>query len=335
MVGIGNIVSVGGAGGSGGGSGSSSGIQNLNGQTGPVVTIVGTSGVVVSPVAPNIINIGATSITSLQDAYDNGREVTVDHANDVFIPALFKMDIPGGKCVEPLDQLYETSSAIAVSGFTLTPENPDSFSFLRVGANGIVIRGSGLPGSPAATVFFGYDGCRSATKDPDNALITTSGFLTFEVSRRFRTNVTENIDLNSTTGNILLRASTSVASDEGGQIRLSAFEGSGQLRYNFGPYEAWHVSPSHTSDYFPIAHSGQVTQMIAEATTSATKFAASFSNITSGVFTHGLGTLDVVVQIYDDQVPRRVILPDEIVIDNVNQASVLFNRPQSGRIIII
>lgn len=65
------------------------------------------------------------------------------------------------------------------------------------------------------------------------------------------------------------------------------------------------------------------------------KFASSFSSITSGIFTHGLGTLDVIVQVYDDQVPRRWLLPDEIVIDNVNQVSILFNRPQSGRVVII
>jgi hypothetical protein len=67
-----------------------------------------------------------------------------------------------------------------------------------------------------------------------------------------------------------------------------------------------------------------------------TKFAASFTNITSGVFTHNLGTEDVIVQVHDRQTPRRrVMLPDEIIIENSNQVSVLFNRPQSGRIVII
>jgi len=68
---------------------------------------------------------------------------------------------------------------------------------------------------------------------------------------------------------------------------------------------------------------------------SATKFAASFVSTTSGVFTHNLNTLDIIVQIYDDQVPRRWLLPDEIVVDDVNRVSVLFNRPQSGRIVVI
>lgn len=66
---------------------------------------------------------------------------------------------------------------------------------------------------------------------------------------------------------------------------------------------------------------------------SVNKFAASFSSISSGVFTHGLGTLDVLVQVYD--VARRAIMPDDIVIENTNQISLIFNTPQSGRVVIV
>lgn len=66
-----------------------------------------------------------------------------------------------------------------------------------------------------------------------------------------------------------------------------------------------------------------------------TKFAASFINITSGIFTHSLGTEDVLVQVYNNQSPRRQILPDEIRIENSNQVSLLFNALQSGRVVII
>lgn len=65
------------------------------------------------------------------------------------------------------------------------------------------------------------------------------------------------------------------------------------------------------------------------------KFAASFSSIISGVFIHGFGTLDIIVQIYDNQVPRRAIMPDQIIVDNINQVSIIFNRPQSGRVVVI
>ena len=66
-----------------------------------------------------------------------------------------------------------------------------------------------------------------------------------------------------------------------------------------------------------------------------TKFAASFSSITSGIFTHGLSTLDVIVQVYDDSAPRRAIMPDDIIVENTAQVSLIFNTPQSGRVVIV
>jgi len=82
MVGVGNIVSVGGAGGSGGSGGSGSGIQDLNSQEGPSVTLVGTSGIVVSPVSPNVINIGyakfSTTFTSITSGIFTHRLDTED-----------------------------------------------------------------------------------------------------------------------------------------------------------------------------------------------------------------------------------------------------------------
>lgn len=65
-----------------------------------------------------------------------------------------------------------------------------------------------------------------------------------------------------------------------------------------------------------------------------TKFAASFSSISSGLFTHGIGTLDVIVQVYSD-IPRRALMPDDIIVENTNQISLIFNTPQSGRVVIV
>lgn len=65
------------------------------------------------------------------------------------------------------------------------------------------------------------------------------------------------------------------------------------------------------------------------------KFAAGFVSMTSGVFDHNFGTRDVVVSIYDVSLPPRAIIPDNIVLENFNQISVIFNRPQTGRIVII
>ncbi len=67
----------------------------------------------------------------------------------------------------------------------------------------------------------------------------------------------------SSAGDVLV---TSTAADVDvtaeNQVTLSAFQASGMLDYRFGPNEAWHTSPSHTSDFFPIPFSGQVEEMI-------------------------------------------------------------------------
>lgn len=65
------------------------------------------------------------------------------------------------------------------------------------------------------------------------------------------------------------------------------------------------------------------------------KFAASFSSISSGLFTHSLGTLDVIVQVYDNGSPRRALMPDDIIVENTTQISIIFNIPQSGRVVIV
>lgn len=68
---------------------------------------------------------------------------------------------------------------------------------------------------------------------------------------------------------------------------------------------------------------------------SSTKFAQSFTAITSGLFTHNLGTMDVIVQVYTSDSPRLQLFVDQIRIENSNQVSMLCNRPQSGRIIVL
>jgi hypothetical protein len=70
-------------------------------------------------------------------------------------------------------------------------------------------------------------------------------------------------------------------------------------------------------------------------TSTVSKFSALFVGITSGLFTHNFGTEDVIVQVQDNQVPRRVIHPDEIKIENSNQVSLLFNTPQDGKVVIV
>jgi hypothetical protein len=50
----------------------------------------------------------------------------------------------------------------------------------------------------------------------------------------------------------------------GGQIFLQPFDASGELTYQFGPFEAFHVLDRNSGNRFPLPHSGQINQMILE-----------------------------------------------------------------------
>jgi hypothetical protein len=60
-----------------------------------------------------------------------------------------------------------------------------------------------------------------------------------------------------------------------------------------------------------------------------------FGPTTSGFFTHNLGTRNLVVQVIDNGSPPAWILPDKIIYDTLDAISVLFNAPQTGRVVIL
>ena len=72
------------------------------------------------------------------------------------------------------------------------------------------------------------------------------------------------------------------------------------------------------------------------STSGDSKYAQSFSSISSGQFVHGLGTMDVIVQVRDNPSGGgRVLIPDDIIVDSPDFISLVFNQPQSGRIVIL
>lgn len=87
-----------------------------------------------------------------------------------------------------------------------------------------------------------------------------------------------------------------------------------------------------------VSSAGNVITIIGQGsgTSTVSKFAATFTNIVSGLFVHGLGTVDVIVQVFDAPGGGgKVILPDQIIVENTNAISLLFNRPQTGKVVII
>jgi len=80
--------------------------------------------------------------------------------------------------------------------------------------------------------------------------------------------------------------------------------------------------------------SGQTGTISGVSVNAVASYSALFSSLTSGIFSHNFNTRETIVQIYDTSSPPRVIFPDEIISENLNQTSVIFNRPQNGRIVI-
>lgn len=74
---------------------------------------------------------------------------------------------------------------------------------------------------------------------------------------------------------------------------------------------------------------------ISGTTGSVNKFAANFTNVVSGQFNHGLGTREIIVQVYETSPIDEQITPDSIVLESNNVVSIVFNGPQSGRIVVI
>lgn len=68
---------------------------------------------------------------------------------------------------------------------------------------------------------------------------------------------------------------------------------------------------------------------------SVNKFATDFTGMVSGLFSHGLNTLDVIVQVRDHLSAGKVLIPDEIVIEDLDHVSIIFNIPTDGRVVIL
>ena len=64
-------------------------------------------------------------------------------------------------------------------------------------------------------------------------------------------------------------------------------------------------------------------------------FAVNFSSSTSVTVSHNIGTSDVQVQVFDDNSPRLWIQPDSIELTDTNTVTIGFNRPTTGRAVVI
>jgi len=76
------------------------------------------------------------------------------------------------------------------------------------------------------------------------------------------------------------------------------------------------------------------TMTITGAASLIKSFAATFGSSTSWTVSHLLNTADVTVDVYDGNTPRQAILPDSVIITDVNTVTIGWNVAQAGRVVI-
>lgn len=213
------------------------------------------------------------SRVSLQEAYDRGNEIDQTHrpapsylATASFFsqhdPVVVGHTDPGAGNTAGYEHLTALRDAsIVASGFSLTPNLVNTFAFTAILPGNITMQGSGTPISHPPTLSLT---CGN-TAFPIS-VITASGILVVNASLGLIFN-------QDGTGDILFN-NIGDGKGLGGQIRIEAFSGSGNLQYRLGGiggHEAWHWKPSYAvgggpnnDGYFPIPHSGQILNMISQ-----------------------------------------------------------------------
>lgn len=242
---------------------------------------------------------GGGSPHTQQAAYDGGNEIFTPLAGEAYQGVVVHEPTAittGGPSFPPfVDHLdpYQghTSYGLAVSGSQ--PLASTFGSLARLGSHWLHLRPSGqINDLNPPGLFVGWEG--NSTEEPqikssgglfidtttNITLFPRAGTVNLIPDSNFTVTAGGFISMQSLTGNIEQNAgfnwaatgSENASLTGNKQLALSAFLGSGQFEWRFGPYQAWHVNPSTNGDtegplgdgFFPMPHSGQILQMILE-----------------------------------------------------------------------
>lgn len=301
-IGIGGIVSLGGGTSSGGGSGS--GIQSINSQTGPTILLTGSNGITVSA-GGNVINFNAAALSGIIPATSGVESVNGDSGPHIRLIGV------NGLSVTPLGNGNILLDPASLSGLigqgTLTEINSEVGPAIQIsGINGIVV-------TQPRTNFILIDAASisgvGGNGSGDNACYSTT--FTDVVDQTFTHSLgTKSIIVQVQDSNNEFILPDAVIATDINNVRV---------KFNTPTTGLLVVLSCATT----ISVSG------------VTKYAAAYLNVSSGLFSHSLGTRDVVVNCWDDSGPPRKIMPDEVILDTLDALSLVFNRPQTGRVVIM
>lgn len=355
-VGLGSLVSVGGGTG-GGSSGSTSGIISINGQTGPAIIEVGVNGISVTA-AGNQIVINAAALSGLIAAAANSGLIEINSQPG---PAIQVSGINGLLVTQPrqnfilldiaaLSGIIPATSGIESiqgdSGPHITLDGVNGLSVTSLGNGHILLNVAALSGmigqgggsgiteinseSGPTIQISGINGIVVTQPRPNFILIDGAS-----ISGVGSSSGISNACYTTTFTDVLEQTFTHSLGTKAIIVQIQ------DQNDEFIAADAIIATDiNNVTVRFNIPQTGRLTVVscggsTASANSGVTKFTASFLGITSGMFTHGLNTRDVLVQIYDDSGPPRKLMADDIILDTLDAVSLLFNTAQSGRVVIM
>lgn len=230
--------------------------------------------------------VASASPIDLDDAYEIGNEINQNQRalppglSPMVIgqvPVLIKHATPGAgnsNGARSLEQGREDAGIIA-SGFSITPNVPNSFAYGALGPGFLHLQASGTQSTAPVSFVIGLGNVGSVL---DNlGIFSTDAVMQWNVR-----GITISTDAGEADGDVAVNTGNA-SNGLGGQITLNPFAGSGQLNYNFGPYQSWYIKTSDDgtggpfgNGEWPIAHSGQVAEMIIRAGGSAQSLQAAY-----------------------------------------------------------
>lgn len=235
--------------------------------------------------------VASTTSIDLDDAYEVGNEINqnrrtlsptaLSEGGMVIgqVPVLIKHVIPGAGNTNGARSLVQgrEDAGVIASGFSLTPNLPNTFAYGALGPGFLHLQASGTPSASPVSFVIGLGNVGSIV---DNlGIFSTDAVMQWNIR-----GLTISTDAGEADGNIAINTGN-VSNGLGGQVTLSPFAGSGQLNYNFGPYQSWYIKTSDSNGgpfgngEWPIAHSGQVAAMIsASITGNAGNLNAAYTN---------------------------------------------------------
>lgn len=294
------MISIGGivsVGGSGGssGGGSGSGIQSINAQTGPAIAITGVNGINISA-GGNIITVNGAALSGLIPSPDGSG---INAVNGDRGPNIDLIGVNGIQ-VTPLGNGQILLNGIALSGISGGSSSPSGTTSCYSASFTGILSQTFTHGLNTLNVIAEVYDSNGIAILPDDITIVDVNSVTLSFNR-------------PATGRVVILGCGNCCS-QSGVVGVNGITVA-QVGGNF------------VVDATPL--SGLITA------SALSKFSASFSNIVSGQFTHGLNTRDVLVQVYEESPLALQIVPDEILRDSPSIISLIFNRPQSGRVVVI